>query len=163
MKLYAFFYMAVFSILVLIDQVTKYMSVYLLRLYQVTRLDLIGTFFAIEVEFNRGVSWGLLHSNSTGLFVAVTASVMLITLVIAVYTYKQFKEGASIIAELLIMSGSLSNIIDRVWHGGVLDWISISFFGWDFPIFNVADSYILLGVLYYMLSVFCVDSGKIFK
>ena len=45
----------------------------------------------------------------------------------------------------LILGGALGNVIDRLWHGYVVDFIQVHYAGWYFPSFNVADSAITIG------------------
>jgi signal peptidase II len=45
----------------------------------------------------------------------------------------------------LILGGALGNVIDRIWHGHVIDFIHFHWRHWEFPAFNVADSAITIG------------------
>lgn len=51
----------------------------------------------------------------------------------------------------LILGGALGNVIDRLWHGYVVDFLQFHLGGWYFPSFNVADSAITLGALLLIL------------
>ncbi|MFZ5364684.1 MAG: signal peptidase II [Patescibacteria group bacterium] len=53
---------------------------------------------------------------------------------------------------LLIIAGALSNLFDRIYHGGVIDFISINIFNWQFAIFNIADILIVTGVLILLIA-----------
>jgi len=50
----------------------------------------------------------------------------------------------------LILGGALGNLIDRIWHGAVVDYLDFHLFGWHWPAFNLADSAIVLGVLLFL-------------
>ena len=50
-------------------------------------------------------------------------------------------------AVTMIMGGALGNVIDRLWHGHVVDFIQVHWRGWYFPSFNLADSAITLGAI----------------
>ena len=47
----------------------------------------------------------------------------------------------------MVLGGAVGNLIDRVWHGYVVDWIHVHYRSFDFPAFNLADSAITLGAI----------------
>ena len=51
------------------------------------------------------------------------------------------------LAVTMIMGGALGNVIDRLWHGYVVDFLQVHWGGWYFPSFNLADSAITLGAV----------------
>ena len=63
-----------------------------------------------------------------------------------VFTFKKWQQHTSILAELAVLAGAISNIIDRYLYGGVVDFIHAHLGGWSWPIFNVADMAIVLGI-----------------
>ena len=54
----------------------------------------------------------------------------------------------------LLIGGALGNLIDRIIHGAVFDFIRIHYADYDFPIFNLADSYITIGSILLLLQFF---------
>jgi signal peptidase II len=139
------------AILIGFDQLTKYMA--LAFIPSQGHLDIIRPVLALELTYNRGISWGMLQADSRMLFAAITTLIGIVVLAIGYSAYYRITRQASIIAELLIVAGACGNLIDRVVHGAVIDFISSTIFGWDFPIFNVADMYIVLGVALYVYRV----------
>ena len=51
----------------------------------------------------------------------------------------------------LVLAGSISNLIDRILYGAVIDYLSFSFFEISFPVFNIADVIIVIGVFLWLL------------
>ncbi|PIN81469.1 signal peptidase II [Candidatus Woesearchaeota archaeon CG10_big_fil_rev_8_21_14_0_10_32_9] len=91
--------------------------------------------FRITFVKNTGMSFGLFQG--TNLFLIF---VSIIAIVAFVYFRHEFKESLFFIA--LIITGTLGNLIDRIFRGFVIDFIN---FGW-WPVFNFADSFIFVGV-----------------
>lgn len=94
--------------------------------------------------WNRGVSFGLLssHSSYAPLILSVLAALISIWLfawlTIAVYRHVAF-------ALSLIIGGALSNVLDRLRFGAVVDFIDVHAAGYHWPAFNIADSAIVVG------------------
>ena len=57
------------------------------------------------------------------------------------------------IALSLLFAGAIGNFIDRLLHGEVVDFIDTNIFGYDFPIFNVADSSLTVGVIFIIIAL----------
>ncbi len=106
----------------------------------------LNKYMYFQLVFNKGISWGILNYSHKSIFFFVTTLVLAVTLWFAWYTYQQFKSGVPIFGELLVLAGSLSNIIDRFWYGGVIDFIGVRYNDWYFPVFNIADSAVVLGI-----------------
>lgn len=98
--------------------------------------------------WNRGISWGIFHGVSAYGFYLLTAVNIVIVLCLAYYAfYLQFyKQKACIFLETLVISGAISNIIDRFMYGAVVDFIQFHAGSWYFPTFNVADVFVVGGV-----------------
>ena len=101
---------------------------------------------ALKSVFNRGVSWSLLSADSDFFFMALTFALIGIIVFLCVHTMKRFADGHPIFGEVLILSGSVSNVYDRFVYRGVVDFIELSCGRWAWPVFNVADVAIVLGV-----------------
>ncbi len=129
------------SILFIVDRVTK---LYALEHFNFEHV--INPFLSFELVFNRGVSWGLFHGSSTLGFMLLTAVILVGTLVFSREAYKKARQGENVIGELLIITGSVSNMLDRVLYNGVIDFIVVHYGAWSWPVFNIADASIVLGV-----------------
>jgi signal peptidase II len=106
----------------------------------------VNSFLSFEVVFNRGISWGMLHSTNDIMFIAVSLIIAVITVGLCWYAYHRYVHGDSIIAETCIIAGSIANLVDRIVYHGVIDFIILSYGSLSWPVFNVADAMIVLGV-----------------
>ena len=64
----------------------------------------------------------------------------------ALAAYVGFLNHRSIVGEVMVVAGAVSNLIDRVLHHAVVDFIELSYKGWSWPVFNIADCCIVIGV-----------------
>lgn len=99
-----------------------------------------------ELIFNRGISWSMLTFDDQRLFMGVSCLIMAVILMLALYTRKRFCQGQMIIGETLVLAGAVSNLVDRFLYHGVIDFIVLSYGSWTFPVFNVADVCIVIGI-----------------
>lgn len=137
---------ALLVVLGIADRVTKQMAL----MYE--NPCMVNDILSFELVFNRGVSWSLFHSDDTLFFGLVTIGVALIALSLTYYTYIRYKEGHTIVGELLTLMGAYSNIVDRCLYQGVIDFIVLSVGTWTFPVFNIADVAIIGGVIIMLLT-----------
>ena len=107
---------------------------------------IINQFLSFELVFNRGVSWGMFHSNNDIIFIVVSLTIAIITAGFCAYAYQEYRRGVSIVGEVCIIAGSVCNLVDRVVYGGVIDFIVLSWGNISWPVFNIADAVIVLGV-----------------
>ncbi|QHW36678.1 lipoprotein signal peptidase [Staphylococcus ursi] len=111
----------------------------------------IGESFAVLPNFlyitshrNNGAAWGILSGKMT--FFYIITVIILVALI--VFYIKEAKNHMLMqIAISLLFSGALGNFIDRVSSGEVVDFIDTVIFGYDFPIFNIADASLTIGVI----------------
>lgn len=108
----------------------------------------INPFLTFQLTLNRGISWGMLHTESAAPFSAITIAVILLTIAVGYVMYSRYKRNRPFLGELLVCVGSFSNIIDRLLYNGVIDFIKLTYYNiWAWPIFNIADVCIVLGVI----------------
>jgi signal peptidase II len=144
-KLYSYIFLAVG--IFIIDRVTKLAAL----AWCTESARTINSYLSFEVVFNRGISWGMLHSSSDALFVIVSVIIAIITALLCGYAYHSYMRGNSIAAEVCIIAGSCCNLIDRVIYGGVIDFIVLSYGDLSWPVFNIADAVIVLGIGLFLL------------
>lgn len=135
-------YYLIAFVLFLIDQGTKYLIAKRLELYE--QIPVIGDFFLITSSRNRGAAFGILQ-DQLWFFIVVT---LVVVAGIVWYMQKVLKEGRKLLptALALVLGGALGNFIDRLLMGEVVDFLQFNFGSYTFPIFNIADSCIVIGV-----------------
>ncbi|PTJ91050.1 signal peptidase II [Staphylococcus simulans] len=138
----------------ILDQFTK---AYIVKIMSVgDSYSVIPGFLNITSHRNTGAAWGIL-SGKMGFFFLVTI------IVLGLLTYFYVKEARGHfwmqMAISLLFAGALGNFIDRMKNGEVVDFIDTYIFGYDFPIFNVADSSLTVGVIL-ILILLLFDSKK---
>lgn len=152
MKKKSFFIaVAVAAAVLVIDQITKYLVVSHFNLYE--SISLIPGVLNLTYIHNRGAAFGIFQ-NQTLPFVIIT----LVALALGVWVlYKRYFDHPLMDwAILLILSGGLGNLIDRVFrHGNVVDFLETAFM--QFPVFNIADCAVVIGaglmILYLILDL----------
>ena len=79
---------------------------------------------------------------------------------IVLYVYKNKpKYKLEKIAYSLILGGAIGNFLDRIVYGYVIDFLDFYIFGYNYPIFNLADTFIVLGVLLLIIYVWRYSDG----
>lgn len=146
-------YIIMIFLLVLLDQLSKFFIVSNFKVYD--EWIIIKDFFKFEYVQNTGISFGLF---SGGRILIIIASLVVIGFMI----YDLFHEESKIhyFSCMLILSGALGNLIDRVVRGYVVDFISFTFFGHKMAIFNIADICVVIGVILYILLMFVEGKNK---
>ncbi len=147
-------YLILSACMFFVDRITKYLA-----LNYLDSFNIINRFLKFELILNRGISFGLFDSQSPIVFSLVTLMVILITLYLGLYSINRFKDNNLIFGETLILTGSVSNILDRILHGGVIDFVAVNIS--DFipgAFFNLSDVFISLGVLIVFVQFYKVDN-----
>lgn len=128
------------SSLLFLDRLTKHIVMYCVPHWY------INQFLSIDLVLNRGVSFGLFHSDDPIIFTAVNILIGSVITLLAAHTYSRIVHNQLVIGEIFIFTGAISNVIDRCVHGGVIDFIAIVYQNWHFAVFNIADMFIFIGV-----------------
>lgn len=134
--------LAIVAVTIIVDQLTKFLVVKYMTLGQ--SISVIDNFLYITSHRNEGAAWGILQGKMIFFYVVTLVVIGLVILWIRKLDIK--KEKLLVIALSLILGGALGNFIDRVMYQHVVDFINTYIFGYDFPIFNLADSALCIGV-----------------
>lgn len=114
-------------------------------------VEIIDNFFYFTYAQNKGAAWSMFEGHVE--FFIIFALVALVGLVYY-FIKTDSKEHLTRFGIILIISGLLGNVFDRIVLGYVRDFIDFIVFGYDFPIFNIADIAIVIGVGLMMIEVF---------
>ncbi|MNO15217.1 Lipoprotein signal peptidase [compost metagenome] len=135
-------YFLIALIMFLIDQGTKYLIATGLTIGE--QIPVIGNFFLITSHRNRGAAFGILQ-DQRWFFIIVTV-IVLVGLIWYLLKVKNQRNKLLPIALSLVLGGAVGNFLDRAVSGEVVDFLQFNFGSYTFPIFNVADSCIVVGV-----------------
>lgn len=138
----------VIAALVAIDQYSKYVVTSYIGLNE--SVNVIDGFFKLTYVRNYGAGFSIMQ-NATTTFYIITP-ICLIIFGYMLYKAKP-KDYLTKIALLLMIGGTIGNFIDRIVTTYVVDFLDFIFFGWDFPIFNIADSFLTVGVILLIISI----------
>jgi signal peptidase II len=138
-------FLAVAVLVVLLDQATKRIAEDRLERTGVRSLPLpgVGDFLRFTYVENRGAAFGLLQ-DQTAVFVLV--GVIVVGVIAASYRYLPRSGFLMHLALGLQLGGAIGNLIDRVRQGYVVDFVDFGYHANWWPVFNVADSAIVVGV-----------------
>ncbi len=135
-------------IIFLLDRISKIWIINLYETFGQTNMQ-ITNFLSLNLIWNSGIGFGLLSLSSDTYYNILTTIIILITLIILWMATKTDKFEK--IAFLMIFSGSLGNIFDRIYYSSVPDFIDINIGNFHWFIFNVADIFISLGVIFLII------------
>ncbi len=136
------------AIILIIDQIIKIIIRSNLNEYQ--EIKIIKNFFSITLLKNTGAAFSILK-NSTLLLIIIS---VLFILLISKYIKKEEKKltKLDVYSYGIILGGIFGNLLDRIIHKGVIDYLSFRFFSYYFPVFNFADICITVGIALLIIS-----------
>jgi signal peptidase II len=132
------------AVVILLDQLTKWLVVKNMELYE--RISIVDPYIGLLSHRNKGAAWGMLEGQMW-LFYIVT----IIVVAGIIYFFHKEEKGHPVfaISLMLLLGGAIGNFIDRLWRKEVVDFVDvlIPVINYDFPIFNVADAALTVGVI----------------
>lgn len=137
------------AVIVVLDQITKAWVVRKLAMYQaVTVLPVLQ----ITHVYNRGAAFSFLNDSSGWQRWAFAALALIVSVLIVAWLRRiNRREIALASGAALVLGGALGNLIDRLRLGQVVDFVAVHWGPHYFPIFNLADSAITVGVILWLL------------
>ena len=137
----------VFSIF-LLDRLSKIYVIYLDKKFLGSEL-LSSKFLNIRLIWNEGIAFGLLSFNETIFYNALTFLILIVILIIFFMLSKS--NGIKKFSLMMILGGAIGNVYDRISYKAVPDFIDFHIGNFHWFIFNVADIFITLGVIFMII------------
>lgn len=159
-------------ILFLLDQITKYLA----QAFTPNHLEVIDNVLTLDLYYNKGMAWGMLEDNTIVLVVISALASILLGYMCIKNDWKRNKFGSFTIT--MTFAGCIGNLFDRAIsvipatqdaRPGVVDMISFEplnyisrlLTGNDFPVFNLADAFLVVGLILYAVDLlFFADKRK---
>ncbi|ALC86128.1 MULTISPECIES: signal peptidase II [Bacillaceae] len=138
------------ALVIALDQWTKWLIVKNMELGE--RIPILDPYIGLLSHRNRGAAWGMLQGQ-IGLFTVVT----IVVIIGIIYYFHKEAKGKPMFQSglMLLLGGAIGNFIDRLWRNEVVDFVDvlIPIINYDFPIFNVADAALTIGVVIVILFI----------
>ncbi|WP_215493098.1 signal peptidase II [Fenollaria sporofastidiosus] len=139
-------YLLIVVLAVALDQITKYFAK--LYLEGRTAYEIIPNFFSFDYVENRGAAFGIMQGKHI-FFYVVTFIAIAIILYIFITEFNTLAMYEKVFLSFFL-AGILGNFIDRVFRGYVIDFISFKFGSYQYPCFNLADSYMCVIIVLFI-------------
>ncbi len=146
-------------VVVLIDQVTKWLVIDALTLYQ--RIPVLPFFDLVRLH-NTGAAFSFLADASGWQNLLFTGVAVVVSVGIAWWLVTLPREGRRILSLglALVLGGAIGNVIDRTLYGYVVDFLLFYYKDWSYPAFNIADSAITCGVVFILYDGFVLEKRR---
>ena len=143
-------YEIIIAILIGLDQIIKYWALNSLK--EVNSIPVINNIFSLTYVENRGAAFGMLQNNQS-IFILVAAVASCFGLY---YLHSRKVNNLGKIGILLVISGAIGNLIDRVRLGFVVDYLDFHII-WSY-VFNLADCFVVVGTI--LLCLYIITSKE---
>ncbi len=144
-KKQAFAWLLMSVLIIVLDLWTKGLATDSLTLYRPVELT---SWLNMTLAHNYGAAFSFLSDAGGWQRWLFTGLASVVTLVLIIWLFRlTAREKLTAAALGLIIGGAVGNLIDRIMHGYVVDFIDVYYRGWHWPAFNVADSAITCGVI----------------
>ncbi|WP_347265687.1 signal peptidase II [Paracoccus sp. (in: a-proteobacteria)] len=136
------------ALVFLLDQALKFFVLQVLDLRQVQEIDVFDPWLNLRMAWNQGMNFGLFSSETEVMRWVLIAIALAVCLWVAIWIGRTKPSRFAQISAGLLIGGALGNVVDRLVHGAVADFLNMSLPGWQNPYsFNVADIAIFLGAM----------------
>lgn len=118
-------------------------------------VSVISNFFSITLIGNTGAAFSIF---SSGTFFLIIFSIIVLNVI---YFWLIKGKNLNLFEEItygLLIGGIFGNLIDRIWHRQVIDYLDFNFFGYSFPVFNLADMLIVISL--FMVVIYTIKGDK---
>lgn len=133
-------FLMIILILIIADQISKYFIE--INKYKLPKV-IINNILSFTYCKNKGVAFGIGYGK-VGIITIITIIVIIVALILIIKNYKKINK-LILIGIAMMISGGIGNLIDRIFRAYVVDFIDFRII--DFPIFNIADICVVVGVI----------------
>lgn len=121
-----------------------------------TNITILPNFFSLKYVLNDGAAFSLFASRTYFLII-----ISIVCLFFIIYELiKNINDKTLSIGYSLVLSGLLGNFIDRLIDGYIIDYLAFKIFGFNYPIFNLADILIVIGIVIVLIKEILKDERK---
>ena len=120
-------------------------------------IEIIKNLLNITNVRNTGVAWSLFDNQQ---ILVLSVSTIIIIGIIAYIIKNKPNTISEKLAYSLILGGAMGNLIERIIHGYVIDFIDVYIFGYNYPIFNLADTFIVIGAIWLIIISWRGEHGR---
>ena len=120
-------------------------------------ITIINNFFYITYVKNTGAAWSILSGRK--IFLIIFSLIVIISIIYYIIKRKDYNK-LELIGYSVVLSGAIGNLIDRIIYGYVIDYLDFYIFNYDYPIFNIADILIVIGIIIIFISYGGRDEKK---
>ena len=153
MKKFKFIFIIIIAFV--LDQVSKILIMNNMKLNE--SVDVINNFFRVTYSHNDGSAFGMFGGKM--IFIVIVSVLVLAYLLFELFYHKKRNLLVDISISLII-GGLLGNLVDRIYFGYVRDFLDFKIFNYDFAIFNLADTFIVIGALIFLGGMFLEDRNE---
>lgn len=140
-------YLFIISFLVAIDQYSKQIIATYINLGDLK--EVIPDFFYLTNVHNTGAAWSIMEGEISAFIVITVGAILLFSYLLF---FSKSKTKLETVSYLLVIGGAIGNFIDRINLNYVIDFLDFYIFKYDFPVFNLADCFLTIGVGLYIIS-----------
>lgn len=150
-----FLYYIIALVIIAVDQLSKWVIIKTMEVGE--QITVIENFFYFTSHRNSGAAWGILQDQMTFFYI-----VTVIVIIGVVYYMQKYAKDSKLLAISLslILGGAIGNFIDRLFRKEVVDFFDFNLIGYDYPIFNIADSALVVGVILVLIATFIDEKKK---
>jgi signal peptidase II len=141
------------ALVVALDQATKHLIKTAMKMYE--SIIVIKDVFKITYIENSGIAFGIFNSETHPWVRWVLAGIILVAAV-SITVYWAYNTAQGVLFSLacgMILGGALGNLIDRVFIGRITDFIEVGYRNLTWPVFNIADSAVSVGVCLFIIFI----------
>ncbi len=142
----------------LLDRISKIYVIFLDKKFLGSEI-FSSKFLNIQLFWNEGIAFGLFSLKQGKLYNFLTIIIMILIILILYLAFKS--NGIKKYSLLLIFGGAIGNLYDRIFYNAVPDFIDLHIGNFHWFIFNVADIFITIGVIFMILLEFTVTNNKL--